>query len=152
MSGWQSLGCDKNTGIKTEVRFPIIEPSDGGAACPVNTRQTPCLVNCEVSPWGPTGACDASFPFLGSQWRSRTVKYAPRNGGAACPPLTEATGCAVDCVMSEWQDVYTGWNCWLGQRAQTRRIIQQPLNGGEACPELLGWQRWSGIDERSIEC
>jgi hypothetical protein len=49
---------------------------------------TPGMVDCEVSEWTKLSSC-----FGGQQTRSRAIVIEPKNGGAACPVLTETISC-----------------------------------------------------------
>ena len=48
--------------------------------------------DCEVSEWSDWGPCEPACG-VGVSKRTRTVIFAPLNGGKECPPLTEKKGC-----------------------------------------------------------
>lgn len=61
-------------------------------------------VDCQVSGWTPGCPDPATLPCSGSMiTQTRTVTQQPQNGGVACPPLTQQTGCPGTCTQA-----YTG--------------------------------------------
>jgi hypothetical protein len=137
VSSWETWGsCDSTTGLKTHTRTVTQQPQNGGAACPYLSETIACdPVNCQVSGWGPLGAC-----INGLQTQTRTVIQQPLYGGTACPYLTQSvycllptTGCGADllvykCTLSNSNGVGTT-NC--------------PSPGGElvvVVPNKKGWK------------
>jgi len=118
VSQWGSWGsCTKSCGCGTytRIRTVLVQPANGGAACPPLTDTQPCNtqtcpappVDCCVSAWGPWGSCTASCG-RGTKTHTRTVTTSPRNGGHDCPPLSESTDCNTPacpptCEMNQWQ-------------------------------------------------
>jgi hypothetical protein len=110
------------------------------AACNNGTCEV-LPVDCQVSAFGGWSACSKSCGG-GTRSRSRTVTVQPKNGGNACPALTESEGCntqgcPVDCQVS----AFTGWSgcskaCEGGTQSRSRSVTVQPQNGGNACPAL----------------
>jgi hypothetical protein len=91
-----SLQC--GTGTQTLSRPTLQQPHNGGVACgPSSSTQscsdfTECPTDCVVSGWSGFSACSATCG-TGTQTRTRTISVNPRNGGAACPALTETVSC-----------------------------------------------------------
>jgi hypothetical protein len=133
MSDWIPT-YDPYSGKKTETRFPIVIPGDESNNCPTDTyRQSNYTVDCKVSNWSDWGECDKR---TASKVRNRTVIYGAKNGGAACPVLTESTGCLVNCEL-EWFNLdippYVD-TCTNGQKPWYQTIIYNGKNGGTPCP------------------
>merc|ERR1712022_92138 len=84
---------------------------NGGTACPAlkatqkcNTKA--CPVNCAVSGWGVWTKCSKTCGS-GTQFRTRKVTKAAKNGGTACPALKATQkcnthACPVNCAVSGW--------------------------------------------------
>ena len=64
---------------------------------------------------------------------TRTETVSAKNGGQACPTLSEQRACPVDCEMSSWSN----FACVNGRRQRTRTILVNALNGGQACGPLI---------------
>lgn len=108
-------------GRKCRTR-PIVKPTVGaGLPCPPTQQCEICFVarDCEMS--GFTGWSECSplklnttssqpqvqhkLAIQGYQHRTRTVKIAPINGGATCPPTMEQRSCdltAANCKLTQW--------------------------------------------------
>ncbi|XP_060559913.1 matrilin-3-like [Ruditapes philippinarum] len=63
----------------------------------------------------------------------------PRNGGKACPNLTETRA---DCRVTAW----SAWsaNFGFGQQSRVRTVITQPIGSGKQCP-ILEEIRYTGV-------
>jgi len=145
-SAWSACSATCNGGSQTQTRTVVVQPKNGGAACPslsqtqsCNTQ--PCPRNCVVSSWSPWGACSAPCG-RGSQMSTRSVITAAAYGGTACPSLTQQQACnthacPVNCVVSGWS-AWSGCSatCGGGSQTQTRSIVVVAANGGAACPAL----------------
>jgi hypothetical protein len=86
------------------VHITSATPADavlGGVfAVGVTPALAPERVDCVVGPWSDYGTCAVvpsfragSFCSENPRTRTRSVVVAPRNGGAACPPLSESVPC-----------------------------------------------------------
>ncbi len=156
VSDWTEWGkCSKTCGggTKERIKTIIIEPQDGGKACPDSKDLTEtqkcneqaCPVDCEVDNWTDWGKCSATCGG-GTQERTRKVKTQAQNGGKACPVLTETQACntqpcPVDCEVDKWTD----WGicsktCGSGTQNRSRNVKTQPKNGGKECPVLTETQ------------
>jgi hypothetical protein len=145
-SPWSDCSGSCGGGIQKQTRTIIQRPENGGKACPELTQSKDCNthacpVDCVVSEWIDwSGGCSKSCGG-GIQTQTRTVVQEPKNGGKACPELTQTKdcnthACPVDCVVSEWSPWSGCKSCGGGIETQTRTVIQRPENGGKACPEL----------------
>merc|ERR1712139_754777 len=105
------MGKTCGSGTKTRTRKVTKAAKNGGTACPAlkatqkcNTKA--CPVNCAVSGWGVWTKCSKTCGS-GTQFRTRKVTKAAKNGGTACP-AHKATqkcnthACAVNCAVSGW--------------------------------------------------
>lgn len=81
-------------GTQTRTRTVLVEPANGGAACPAlsdtqSCNTQPCPIDCVVASLG-FGVCSASCGG-GTQTEILEILTAPANGGAACrDPITQA--------------------------------------------------------------
>merc|ERR1712054_492444 len=101
---------------------------NGGTACPAlkatqkcNTKA--CPVNCAVSGWGVWTKCSKTCGS-GTQFRTRKVTKAAKNGGTACPALKatqkcNTKACPVNCAVSGW-GVWTKCSKTCGSGTQFR--------------------------------
>jgi hypothetical protein len=120
-------------------------------------------IPCGVSEWSSWSTCSLSCEAIGGTIgpgltpngnfsRTRTVTRFPKNGGAACPTLTETatcntTPCPQNCVVGEWSAFSTcSATCpavgatepyvTTGSQTRTRAIVTSPTAGGAACSSL----------------
>ncbi len=97
---WVTSLCSSQCGFGTQTlsRPMLQQPKNGGVACGPSTQQqscsdfTECPTDCVVSSWSSYSACSATCGS-GTQTRTRTIASPARNGGAACPSLTETIAC-----------------------------------------------------------
>ncbi len=101
VSDWTNQGsCSKfcGPGEQTQTRTVTTPASNGGTACPALTQKVPCNlrpcnnVDCAVSAWSAynPSICTSTSVF---KTRTRTVRTAQVDYGAACPPLSENQKC-----------------------------------------------------------
>ena len=110
MSPWTPAGelaaapCSQTTGIRSQSRTVTVPASNGGT-CEPTTRQEACAVDCQLNPWPAWGSqpCENKSAGVGTQRRTTTVLYQPKNGGRAC---TTASG-----VLSAGQVCDANGNC-----------------------------------------
>ncbi|DAZ96645.1 TPA: hypothetical protein N0F65_005824 [Lagenidium giganteum] len=160
-SDWTECAPD-NYGVwwKTQSRSVVAQPQYGGKACgDLVNREKCCVTDCAVSAWSEWSTCAPDN--YGVWWRTqtRTVLTPAKNGGAACPVLTNREKCTPkNCEVSCWsdwstctQDAYGKWS-----RKRTRTVTSPASNGGAECPVLTdseacapvdcavcGWSDWS---------
>jgi hypothetical protein len=100
VSAWQNSGtCSVTCGEGTlqETRTIINQPINGGASCPLLTRNIPCNnqtcpVNCVVGPWSNQGSCSTPCG-PGNQQQVRSIITPASNGGTPCPTTTQNITC-----------------------------------------------------------
>ena len=96
-SDWGSCSEDCGPGTKTATRTVTTAAQYGGKACPALSKSTscedkPCATDCEVSGWSGWSGCSTNCG-PGTQTSTRTITTAPRNGGRACPALSQSQSC-----------------------------------------------------------
>jgi hypothetical protein len=96
-SNWGSCSEDCGPGTKTATRTVTTAAQYGGQACPALSKSTscqdkPCATDCEVSAFSGWSECSKTCG-PGTQTSTRTVTTAPRNGGQACPALSQSQSC-----------------------------------------------------------
>ena len=149
VGSWGSFGaCTKSCGRGIASRFRKItrEAAEGGEDCPIlvhtkTCNETPCAVDCTVSPWEAFGECSSSCGS-GTQSRSRAVFMLAIYGGRDCAALTEERACSQGpcpkhCTVNPWG----AWGacsttCGVGIRSRSRTIYTHPQFGGYTCPSL----------------
>ena len=141
MSPWSAWSaCDQNTGIQTATRTVQTPAQNGGTVCPTDLVKTQaCKVDCQVTGWTNNGGCTKTCGG-GKQKQTRSVNFYNKNGGSACPDLSQELdcnthGCAVDC--QGYHD--TNWSscsasCGGGLQYKYFNVTTSPANGGTACP------------------
>jgi hypothetical protein len=116
VSDWvQNSTCNATCagGIANATRTILVQPANGGAACPALTRTDypcntqPCFQNCTVSNWTDYSNCSVTCG-TGVKYRNRTVLLPPYGAGEPCPALNETTSCTldpcpIDCVVGDWE-------------------------------------------------
>lgn len=141
MSDWvQNSTCNATCagGIANATRTVLVQPANGGAACPALTRTDypcntqPCFQNCTVSNWTDYSNCSVTCG-TGVKYRNRTVLLPPYGAGAPCPVLNETTSCTldpcpVDCVVGNqtvfWEErLWQGGRCRLGRNTRERHSV-----------------------------
>ncbi len=182
-TAWSTCSKICGGGIETQTRTVTRAAAYGGAGCPALSQSQACNtqacpVNCAVGPWSAWSTCSAACNG-GSQIATRTVTSPARNGGAACPALSQVQSCnthkcPVNCQVSTW----SAWSkctktCGGGIQTATRTVLVNTNFGGAACPVLSQTQAcntqrcpnwvtgaWSacsktcggGVQTRSVEC
>jgi len=139
--------CSKSCGGGTHVRARVVlmNPINGGAACPTalsdvgTCRNEECPVDCAVRAWGHWSSCSHTCSG-GYQQRTRVVMQFPANGGIPCGVTSQGRDCGThkcpeDCSMSTW----TPWStctatCNTGSRQRIRFVLKDAQYGGEPCP------------------
>jgi len=100
-------------------------------------------VNCEVSEFTlQAGSCNKTTGM--ATW-TRTETVSAKNGGQACPALSEQRACAVNCEVSEFTLQPGSCNKTSGMATWTRIETVSAKNGGQACP-ALSEQRACAVD------
>merc|ERR1712038_1209536 len=134
-----SLTCG-GTGTQTRVKT-CIEPSEGGQACPAESKHEetqPCDAPACWEDWGHWSACSVSCGGTGTKTRSKSC-IAPSSGGLPCPEestKTEDLSCDAPACWEDWGE----WSSCVGScgttgvKSRTRSCIA-PTEGGLACPE-----------------
>lgn len=161
-TGWSDCSLSCGGGQKRRTRTVIRDASFGGDACgatteaaPCNTQ--PCPVNCVMNDWTSWSACSATCGE-GKQTRTRTVKTANSNGGAACPTTTfESRSCTikpcpVDCVLGNWTEWSScGSPCGPGTQSRSRTVLRAPSADGKPC-DKLGESRGCNVKACPVNC
>jgi len=114
VSGWKAwAGCNKlcGGGEQTRVRKVVIPTLHGGAMCPPLKQKQRCNNHacpqaCVLSAWSRFSKCSSVCGKSGRQSRSRSVKTAASNGGAACGSLHDVKKCNqfpcnIDCEIRD---------------------------------------------------
>ena len=147
-SDWSDCTATCGGGTQFRTRTVLVEPANGGAACPVLEEQRACNEEpCCDNDWyiGEFGECSVS---CGGGEQTRVVECRDCDGNtlddSQCDGTKPSTtqecntqGCPVDCVVSDWSD----WSdctatCGGGTQFRTRTVLVEPANGGAACPVL----------------
>lgn len=160
-SAWDTCAASKcgTPGTQTQKRTNI-PPTNGGAACPVDTTKTqacagtPCPQDCLVTEWAnPVCTPPASSAGVTCGWTggtatmTRTTSTKDSNGGAACPSLSltlpstcDGPSCPpTDCLVGGWSQygACDVTKCGaVGKQTSTRSVTKPALNGGVVCPTL----------------
>ncbi|XP_035212991.1 spondin-1-like isoform X5 [Stegodyphus dumicola] len=107
-SAWSECSHTCGNGRKERRRMIKLNPENGGKPCPgklVQRRKCkenlPCpdrmgdkeAVDCQLNPWSEWTPCTKTCGEGGSRRRTKTVKVAPKNNGAACGPKVERSYC-----------------------------------------------------------
>ena len=112
-----------------------------------------------MSEWTPFGTCSATCGG-GTQTRTRDILTDAKNGGAACPVLTDEQACNeqpcppvdTDCEVGAW----SAWStctetCGGGSQTRSRDIITEPTGQGKSCPALTD-ERTCNEDPCPFDC
>jgi len=161
-SDWTACSKTCDNGQRSHSREIVLQPTLGGAACPVISESEACStfncpVDCELEVWGPWTACD---PTTGALTKIRVIAVAPAFGGIACPPTKQTQPCIVNCLLDDWP-AWSECNLVSGYKVRTRSIIYNARNGGVPCKSLAEhqpcdvnctvseWSDWSLCDRVS---
>lgn len=95
-SGWSK--CDESSHTQTRTTTKLVEPLNGGKACPPDDELSETRechkVNCRLSEWSEWSDC-----VDGKKTRTRSVDEEAKNGGAECPSdRTQEHKCMVNAV------------------------------------------------------
>jgi hypothetical protein len=149
VSGWEvTSNCDKScgTGKQLKTRKIITHDSNGGLACgdldgsdDCNTQA--CPVDCVEETWSGYSACTVTCG-TGFETRTRTIKTAAVNGGAACGRMQEAQLCNIqpcpyDCKVAAYGNFgLCSTSCGEGVKTAHRSVRLVAQHGGKICPSL----------------
>lgn len=130
VSDWGAWSpCSRLT--QTQYRARVIDDPAGGYPCATQTETQRCVIDCLLSEWTATQACNAT---TGLQNQIKTVIRKPSTSGARClnPLPSRVFNCPVNCSQSVYVD---SGECDVatGLLLQSRSVIVAPLNGGLAC-------------------
>ena len=153
-SAWESCSRTCGGGSRERRRSVSIAAIFGGRPCDSLSEKDACAidacpVDCTVGAFGDWGACTVTCGG-GTQMRGRRVVTATRDGGKACPSLSEQrrcmdTACPVDCQVSAW-GLFTDCTktCGGGSRTRMRSVDVAAAHGGKACAELSNTFKCNG--------
>jgi len=145
---WSACSEDCGTGTQT-MDWKVTSAAQNGGTCAKEgtTKSQACkikectaneAVNCVLGDW--SGWSDCEYNNETGDYvkkRTRTPTTSALNGGTECGPLIEEQTCpAVNCVLSDWQDVANSCNQdpnRPGQKQQIRSPTTEPLHGGKPC-------------------
>jgi hypothetical protein len=102
-TGGMELNRATNTCLLSQQQIATNLQQTYGINVPTYNPPTtpPGGVDCQVSGWTPGCPDPATLPCSGSMiTQTRTVTQQPQNGGVACPPLTQQTGCPGTCTQA----------------------------------------------------
>jgi len=157
-SDWEEWSeCPKSCGggITHRARRVLVTPTNGGRACPPETKgevapcnEQPCGEGCRDGQWGQwrewtecSATCHTSYKS-----RRRNVEVHPNNCGKAPVGLseefvqcTELPPCLkdTDCQVSEWGEWAECSNDCFGIRERNRYIAEYASGNGAACDHGL---------------
>jgi len=150
-AGWAEWGvCSEQCGpgFSTRSRTAITEPAHGGYPLVGPDQESrdcevgPCGVDCVMSAWKDSVACDKSCG-TGRKQQQRYIEVSSQHGGSTCatniaqwvPCNTDP--CPIDCLAGAWQAGECTISCGGGTLQKTRTIETAPANGGAACAAYL---------------
>jgi hypothetical protein len=126
VSDWVPSPCSARCGGGTRfITRQVIAKPDGGAECPLLSREEPCnqdpcdVVDCVMTEWSAWTACDHV------QTRMRSVEREPSENGTPCGTATQSRMCqdgdASTCNLGLWSD-WSGCSraCGGGVKLRTR--------------------------------
>eukprot|EP01059_Diplonema_ambulator_P034039 TRINITY_DN743_c0_g1_i4.p1 TRINITY_DN743_c0_g1~~TRINITY_DN743_c0_g1_i4.p1 ORF type:complete len:2187 (+),score=171.86 TRINITY_DN743_c0_g1_i4:829-6561(+) len=176
---WSECSAPCGGGTATRTRLGDIQPTNGGKACPMPTKESvPCGSStcspdaCEVSVWTDWSACSKGCGG-GTQFRTRNITRPSIGSGGGCPPTKEyrmcnAHLCSQDCKIGGWSEwSMCSASCGGGKRESVGFVLQVAIAGGQDCAETVkerdcntesckvgdcitsGWTLWSDC---SREC
>jgi hypothetical protein len=129
----------------SRIRSTIVVATFGGKHCPplVETKacsQFLCPIDCTVLAWTKWSECSQRCGG-GFKTRMRLVGVQARNGGQACPKLSDSAscnthGCSLGCKLTP----FTGWSacsrsCGTGYMRRSRTLVGQLRRS--TCPALV---------------
>eukprot|EP00122_Pirum_gemmata_P018287 Pgem_evm1s17130 len=156
----EANGSGNATGVEKYNRTVLINATNDGSSCDKKEMENPCVIQCPidcvVSSWTEWSDCDGECSVdivqnatTGYHYRIREVTTPSKNGGEACPKLSDQKACTipcvVDCVMSNWiVSEPCQSNCSNanengeveGEITYTRTILTNPENNGTSCGPL----------------
>ena len=138
-------------GFYTVRRDVIVQPANGGAACPsdlekqVDCNTQPCPSCCSVSEWNSWSECTQQCGSEGTQTKTRKIS-ADRTSNcdySQCPNEQSMTrpcnrkSCPRPCILSDWSE----WSpcpstCGGGTTTRRRYVKQSPIGDGYLCEAL----------------
>eukprot|EP00937_MAST-01D_sp_MAST-1D-sp2_P002802 g2802.t1 len=132
------------TDYESWTRKILVDPQNGGSACPATTRSQqcnvfPCPVHCTVSDWGGWGTCPVTCG-AGTHTKTRSVTRTAAFGGNSCGglsttgPCSHETPCPQDCVMEQWGSwTLCSQQCGVGTQERERGVEIPRKNTGKRC-------------------
>nr|XP_054757225.1 thrombospondin type-1 domain-containing protein 7A-like [Lytechinus pictus] len=157
-SNWSSCSQACGQGERTRTREIMMNPVQGGRACPLLTDTQMCferscdLIEWEISEWAPCLPTDLKTN-CGAGTQSRTITCPAGAGNESLcqgrtprPPLTQACHlpCQGECVFSEWSAFTScSQSCTSAKKSRSRIVIRPdaelqpcvPIRQTEACSQ-----------------
>jgi hypothetical protein len=119
--------------VRVAGRGSVVHKHDLADKCPVT-------IDCKVSSWSEFSKCSKECE-RGKKTRTRLALLNPRNGGSACPAMSESEVCnpfPCDCEVGEWSEWATCTApCSRGNTSRTRKVTRIKRAHGKECPALV---------------